>query len=124
MSQTAEGFECAICMCPTQLEVGTLAGCPHAFDFLCVQQWLSSCSQCPVCKQEARTLYRHVLQRPVSASEGTVADVHRALPEPDEEIAIEERKLRTDQPGLDEAEAALLEAAYVCEGLHSPRICK
>ena len=48
------GVECAICLNPPELggRVTTLP-CGHSFHYLCITQWLTRSTTCPLCRQDA-----------------------------------------------------------------------
>lgn len=48
------GVECAICLSPPELggRVTTLP-CGHSFHYLCITQWLTRSTTCPLCRQDA-----------------------------------------------------------------------
>jgi hypothetical protein len=114
------GFECPICFTHTQLNVGSLDCCQHAFCFSCIETWLHSCSVCPVCKQDVRSLYHHELAEPVDGNRD-VPDIHEALSKiaiTQEAIAVEAKVLRSDEPDSIDGEngVELFVSLDVCEG--------
>ncbi|KAJ5994212.1 hypothetical protein N7451_009936 [Penicillium sp. IBT 35674x] len=54
------GVECAICLNPPELggRVTTLP-CGHLFHYLCITQWLTRSTTCPLCRQDAVPLNQH-----------------------------------------------------------------
>lgn len=54
------GVECAICLNPPELggRVTTLP-CGHLFHYLCITQWLTRSTTCPLCRQDAVPLDQH-----------------------------------------------------------------
>jgi Ring finger domain len=92
---------CSICMASIGRMVGTLDCCQHAFCFTCIKQWLDSCSKCPVCKRNAKQLYRHELSRTVSgqAKDGCSFHAYVQAAAPYEELLeIQERVLSPEEP--------------------------
>lgn len=114
------GFECAICQDTSQLTVGTVDSCNHAFCFPCVKGWLQQSSTCPICKSAVKLLNKHDLCEPVRGGELSTTQIHElilARGAPAEVLPIDEKKLRSDH--WDEGEPASEEDTdvpfYLCE---------
>lgn len=105
--------------------LGSIDACQHIFCFSCIEEWLSKCSRCPVCKQDVSVLHKHTLSKEAHAQ--LVSDkgeqlgvghafLHKHAP-CSESSKVEEKQLPQEDP--DPASIPDLGHTDVCEGKES-----
>jgi hypothetical protein len=129
----SSSFECSICRshmakqeAPAQL--GSIDSCQHLHCFVCIKEWLETCSTCPICKQDVRVLHQHALTKEaetllVDCEQLSIGEAHRLLHEhaPHMKVLeIQERKLAQEDP--DPSSIPDPGHGEICEGAPSPSL--
>ncbi|KAJ4841004.1 hypothetical protein Tsubulata_018699 [Turnera subulata] len=77
------GSECPVCLSvfADGEEVKQLSGCKHSFHASCIDMWLTSHNNCPVCRASVPVIIKRPSNGKPSTSRDHHADLHQGLPD-------------------------------------------